>query len=175
MEKTKKIVLRFILLFCFCSVAYANTTTRHEIGGAYGWGKPESLRGFRVDYRYHLFRHAAFYMDIEVSHGRWQLNSHYQDKVNTTGIAPVFRMIQSPNYRFRFYLEGSVGPSRISTKILGGKRFGSKWNFQDIIGGGVIYQDWDLRVHYLHYSNAKISMPNPGIDILPLVTLSYRF
>lgn len=174
MEECTKVVWILGLWFC-ASVCSAVSLKDHEFGAGYGWGKPESLRGYRVHYRYHLFTRNFFAIDIEASHGRWKLNSHYGDQVNSTGVAPVFRWMFPPVNEFRFYFEGSVGPSRISTKCLGGKRFGSKWNFQDQMGGGVHYRHWDLRIFYLHYSNAKFAMPNPGIDILPLMTLSYTF
>ena len=55
-------------------------------------------------------------------------------------------------------------------------RSGSKWTFQDILGIGVnLTKNLSCSINYLHYSNAKLAKPNPGIEILPLILIIYKF
>jgi hypothetical protein len=92
-------------------------------------------------------------------------------------LAPVIRANLFYFGKEQFFLEGSVGPAKRSTNQLADRKAGSKWTFQDIIGFGftMLHQKLDFRIQYTHYSNANLARPNPGTEVIPMLTMSYRF
>jgi lipid A 3-O-deacylase len=75
------------------------------------------------------------------------------------------------------YLEGGIGVSYISEKMIKGRNMSSHFQFEDRIGVGVRAGEdrkHDLNFGYLHYSNAGIKQPNDGIDIF-ILSYTYSF
>ncbi len=75
------------------------------------------------------------------------------------------------------YLEGGIGVSYISEKMIKGRNMSSHFQFEDRIGVGLRLgkkRKHDLNFGYLHYSNAGIKQPNDGIDIF-ILSYTYSF
>lgn len=160
--------------FLCSSTLHAAPCYNHQLGLSYGQGKPNNLSGYRLNYRNLLIHNDHIKIFGDLSYARWRTDVASADKIYITAIAPVLRITIPFSDPVQFFLEGSIGPARKSTKQIGEKCSGSKWTFQDAIGLGFkFFHRFDVRIQYLHYSNGGISPPNPGIDLEPLITLSY--
>ena len=150
---------------------------KHSLGASAGKGKPHSLSGFRFHYRNTPIQCSWFEFGLEASYARWNVKYFTNNRLEVFALAPVIRANLFSFGQEQFFLEGSVGPAKRSTKQLADRRAGSKWTFQDIIGFGftVLRQKLDFRIQYTHYSNANLARPNPGTEVIPMLTLSYRF
>ena len=72
------------------------------------------------------------------------------------------------------YIEGGIGVSLFLETLVDGRDLSSSFLFEDRIGIGLQFKEWDFSFRYLHYSNANIEKPNNGIDIF-MGSVSYRF
>jgi|GEM_PF-22824 len=72
------------------------------------------------------------------------------------------------------YIEGGIGVSLFLETLADGRDLSSSFLFEDRIGIGLQFKEWDFSFRYLHYSNANIEKPNNGIDIF-MGSVSYRF
>jgi lipid A 3-O-deacylase len=120
-------------------------------------------------------RHVGGYW--EVSAGTWRdaAPAGQNNSVTDFGLTPVFRW-QSDDLR-GVYVEGGIGAHYISRTALGGKRFGSHFQFGDHLGFGVRFGPkaaYDLGYRFQHISNADIKKPNDGIDFHQ-IRLQYWF
>ena len=48
------------------------------------------------------------------------------------------------------------------------------FQFENIVGIGIRYKDFDISYRFMHYSNAGLSKYNSGVDF-NVVFISYRF
>lgn len=111
--------------------------------------------------------------------GYWEgsLNywAHDEDRITAVGFSPVFAFyFGRPGVRMLPYIEAGIGVAVLSETVINGRDMSSKFQFEDRIGAGIRYDRFDLNVRYMHYSNAGISEPNDGIDIL-MFTLGMAF
>ena len=160
----------------FTSKAYASKYTNHAVGFSYGKGKPNKLHGYRFNYRYRALDFRALTLFADVSYARWSTNSSVGRSVHIFAAAPAVRLSAPLPIKpadIKIFIEGSLGVARKSNRYHGDNLTGSSWTFQDIVGVGISYNHFDIRIQYLHYSNASLARPNPGIDIKPLITLTY--
>jgi lipid A 3-O-deacylase len=98
------------------------------------------------------------------------LNSleHREESIRQIAYSPVFTYsfaglteIVSP------YIEGGIGISFLSDKMISGRDLSTYFQFEDRIGVGFKIgrqHRHDLNIKYVHYSNASIKQPNDGID-----------
>ena len=160
----------------FASNASSSKYTNHGVGFSYGKGKPNKLHGYRFNYRYRALDFRALTVFADVSYARWSTNSSIGKNVHIFAAAPAVRLgAQLPikSADVTIFIEGSLGIARKSNRYHGDNLTGSLWTFQDIVGFGIAYNHFDIRIQYLHYSNASLARPNPGIDVKPLLTLTY--
>ena len=150
---------------------------KNSVGVSYGTGKPKSLSGFRLNYRNTFAHYQQFAFGLETSYARWNVIYDTNKKLEVFSLAPVVRINICPLGKEHCFIEASVGVGKRSTTKLANQQAGSKWNFQDILGFGVtlLQQKLDFRIQYAHYSNAGLARPNPGIEVIPMLTLSYNF
>ncbi|THB75123.1 MAG: acyloxyacyl hydrolase [Desulfobacteraceae bacterium] len=101
---------------------------------------------------------------FEASVNSWD---HDDDSVTAIGLSPVFAFyFGSPDQAVLPYVEAGIGAALISQTMIGGRDMASKFQFEDRVGIGLKYERFDICFRYMHYSNAGISEPNDGIDIL---------
>lgn len=175
----------FLIIICLIistTTAFAKSFDTHRelqdysFGISGGIGQPNSLKGIRVDLRKALYKGDRFFIFAEGSTAFWHVN-YYKDKdIFTLSAAPVLRLYPIDMIKGLF-LEASVGLSFMTQERLGRKEFASQWIFQDVFGIGYTFFDEkiDLRLQYLHHSNASLANSNPGIDVLPMISLSFQF
>lgn len=109
-------------------------------------------------------------LEFGVSHWRAS-RGREPDSAWQASAIPLFRWW--PNERF--YVEGGIGPTLLSTTKLAGKRISSAYQFGDHLGAGfALTPSQRIGVRYSHFSNAGIKRPNPGLDVLQ-ATYSLQF
>ncbi len=81
----------------------------------------------------------------------------------------------SPLLQWRFpreaatpFVEAGIGGALFSRDRLGPVGLGQHFQFMDRLGAGVDFDDWRLVLRYLHYSQADMSKPNDGLDLIEL-------
>ena len=71
---------------------------------------------------------------------------------------------------WRPFIELGVGAALFSRQRVGDKNLGSSAHFEDRFAAGVFIGERDLlMLRVIHYSNAGLSRPNPGIESYSLV------
>lgn len=154
---------------------------------SYGNGDPNNLNGVRgaLQWAWEKIWFAQTnlqltgYWDLSLAYWNTDGNSFGQYKsVTIVAIAPVFRLQTAESFNtIKPYLEASVGAALLSSNHLGDRDLGGQGQFQDMLGFGTLFgstEQYDVSVHFLHYSNAGLSPPNMGIT-LALLTFSYHF
>ncbi len=109
--------------------------------------------------------------------GYWEASLNYWEKgsSNNFGIAlsPVFALYFNIG-EFHPYIEAGVGASYFTKTHIANRDISSHWHFEDRVGAGVRYKNFDFSFRYMHYSNAGLVKPNQGIDIF-IGSISYKF
>jgi lipid A 3-O-deacylase len=87
------------------------------------------------------------------------------------GLLPVFRF-RFDQGRSDWFLEAGIGLSWThKTYVTPDKQFSTAFNFHDMVGFGYNWgaqREHELGLRLVHYSNAGIKKPNPGIEFLQL-------
>jgi lipid A 3-O-deacylase len=105
--------------------------------------------------------HIAHYIDLAV--GGW--NGEH-GTVYDLGVTPVFRFERASRSP---YIEAAVGFHVISERnFKGDVETGTRFQFGDHIGIGIVRGRYDIGLRLQHLSNAGIRNPNPGINFLQL-------
>jgi len=168
--------------------AFAST---HGIQIAYGMGKPDHLKGYRLSIQ-QFWPWAGFetshlnvtgYWDLSVA--KWRTNPPLADQpraIHIFAISPLMRLQSREAWLLstQTYLELGIGASFLSNHHLGHRNLGSQFAFQDLMGFGLRWRinktlKGTLSYHYLHYSNASLFPPNQGIDVKHLWSLGCEF
>ncbi|MGB3094108.1 MAG: acyloxyacyl hydrolase [Candidatus Zixiibacteriota bacterium] len=108
------------------------------------------------------------------------LNSleHREESIRQIAYSPVFTYsFAGPTEIVSPYIEGGIGISFLSDKMIAGRDLSTYFQFEDRIGVGFRIgrtHIHDLNIRYMHYSNASIKQPNDGIDML-MVSYSCSF
>ena len=110
--------------------------------------------------------------------GYWELSLNYWKKKHYSsnlGIAlsPVFAYYLDYG-NFKPFVEAGIGVSYFKNTTIATRDISSHFLFEDRIGIGFIYKNFEFSYRYMHYSNAGLVKPNRGIDIF-IVSFSYRF
>ncbi len=177
-----------MLLVFFFSISFANAALIDSFSIGVGGGNPNNLRGGRIalqkNWNIKLLPLLGFYTT-----GYWDANFAYfhtqgdqfgrYKNIAIIGINPVFRFRPTNAiYGIVPYLEASVGLAAYNHRRLGHRNLGMNWSFEDLLGFGATFgdrQQYDLSLHFLHFSNADIKRPNNGIDVKILAMFRYFF
>lgn len=111
-----------------------------------------------------------------------QLQRHHRDgdTLYQGGVFANFRF-ERPLRTLRPYLEFGLGLNVFSRKTLGPTSYSTRFQFGQQLGAGVSWggtpggegETW-LGVRIMHYSNAGIRKPNPGLETTQII-LGHRF
>ncbi|MBN2689573.1 MAG: acyloxyacyl hydrolase [Gammaproteobacteria bacterium] len=175
----KKSILCLLLLLPSLALADSGQSWQ-AITASFGMGRPNKLRGARISYAIQpgFLNYDPLSVYFDFSGAYWSNSYHKYKSMFVIALAPVLRWTITKAYKYRPYLEASVGGAWLSRQHFGHRDLGSPFNFQDMLGGGVNFGDrhqYDLAIHYLHYSNAGLAPPNNGIDVKMLLTFAYRY
>lgn len=169
--------MKKLLSICLILLLITNNCwgyTKIGLGG--GLGKPNSLKGLRLSLSRDLYQWQYLELDIEASIAKWFNNRNDINNLEVFSLGPMFRVPFFRNANVNTFFQLSVAGAKKSSRTVGNWQSGSKWTFQDILGLGFTYRNkFSASVSYLHYSNGSLADPNPGIDILPLITFTLLF
>lgn len=106
-----------------------------------------------------------------ISHWSAQAIGGGRQSITQLGLVPVLRL-RFGEGRSDWFVEAGIGVTWMD-KIFRtpDKRFSTAGNFHDMIGIGRSFganRDRELSLRYVHFSNADIKKPNPGVDFLQL-------
>lgn len=111
--------------------------------------------------------------ELELSHFRYTGASPGPDSLNQVGGIGRLHLHYGEG-RLRPYAEAGLGVSLFSRDTLGGKDFGSRFQFSQHLGLGVEFAKRGFAgLQYSHYSNADIEKPNDGLDLHQIVVGAY--
>ena len=113
----------------------------------------------------------------EASGARWRTaqgnvpNSRVEASIFTSG--PQIRLQRSSPDRYGNipYIELGVGASWLSKEIIGSRRMGMHFQFEDRAGAGLLWgphQKYETSIRAFHYSNASLAANNSGMNVLVL-------
>lgn len=138
--------------------------------------------GIRLGYRpteWHLatvpvLGDAQLYLEVSANLWRYGEDAEYDSNL-AVALSPVLVKQFSTLYNRALFWEFGIGFSLLDKQRFAGKDLGSHYQFEDRIG--VIWQlhhKAQLALRYMHYSNAGLQKPNPGLDFIAL-SYAYRF
>jgi len=110
--------------------------------------------------------------------GYWEGSINYwKGKSGDTSYGVAF----SPVFAYYFdmgeikpFVEVGIGVSLFNNTTIDNRNLATKFRFEDRIGAGFRYKNFDFSFRFMHYSNASIKAPNDGIDIW-IGSISYKF
>ena len=167
---TKKLYLTTLIsTTSLCCLAEINN---YNVGIGYGSGSPNDLYGYRLNLRTPGYYHDMYAILPEISVATWKTSGIHK-YLNITAIAPIIKIYALNNNDYRISLEASIGLAYRDNLYTGNYLTGSHWTFQDKLGIAFAFGRVELRIHWVHYSNASISPPNPGTDVKPLISVAF--
>jgi lipid A 3-O-deacylase len=106
-----------------------------------------------------------------ISHWSAEAIGGGRQSLTQLGLVPVLRL-RFDQGRSNWFVEAGIGVSWLD-KIYRtpDKRTSTAGNFHDMLGVGRSFgpnRDRELSLRYVHFSNADIKKPNPGVDFLQL-------
>lgn len=147
-----------------------------QIGIAGGIGSPTNLKGVRINYQQSIRTWDRVSLLFDASYAHWVNNRSNVNNLDVFAIAPFLVWHGGEINEFHPFVHLSIGVAKKSSRVVGNIKCGSKWTFQDILGLGFqINKNVSVQASYMHYSNGSIFPPNPGIDILPMISVLWRF
>jgi lipid A 3-O-deacylase len=167
-------------------VLLAQSAQALESGFSIGHGRPHNLNSYRLhlagqEKTWHVGQQVSpsFTYTWEWSISMLQLQ-HQHSWSYLSALGPRLRWLLpargSSAADHMAFLQLGIGLTYRNCYQLGDVTTKSRWKLQDTLGFGVVLQQrWELSVHYVHYSNAGISQPNPGIDLIPMLTVAYHW
>jgi len=101
---------------------------------------------------------------FELSYNLWEKSG---EQTHGVALSPVFVYYFNTGRAKGIipYVEGGIGAACIDDYTIANRNLSSNLLFEDRVSIGVIINRIDLKVGYMHYSNASIRSPNDGIDI----------
>ncbi len=100
---------------------------------------------------------------FELSLNRWEKSG---EKITGAALSPVFAYyFNTGGTSVIPYVEAGIGGAYLDDYRIAGRNLSSNFQFEDRISVGVLIHRMDIKLGYMHYSNAGIKSPNHGIDI----------
>lgn len=170
-------IMLILLIFCSLNI---NAKDRNDVNNlALGYGSSsEHIEIFRIslqnDLNKYIFDNNYKYLPsyYETSIGYWKGKNNAS--LNSFSFTPIFRYRPAKFFDVEPYLEAGVGATYISKTKIESENFGIHFQFEDIVGIGFRFKNFDLSYRYMHYSNAGLSKYNSGVDF-NVISISYRF
>lgn len=109
--------------------------------------------------------------------GQWYSTAPVNKKLTTAALSITFRLypFYIPTTCYPVYGFLASGPALLSSRRFGLNEQAQNITFQSDIGFGVELNHVDINLRWHHYSNANLSTPNEGFNILYLLSIGYLF
>ena len=172
-------LFRTILIFCFClfcsaTVAAAPSSHGYAVDLIRGEG---SVNGVKLAYQYHIERpplpdNWPVTLTMETSANFWEYGErNLYDSNLILAVSPILRLPLTHIAQQPVELELGIGLSVLDDTRFAGKDVSTHYQFEDRIGLSTSFgerQEYRVALLYLHYSNAGLKKPNPGLDFISL-------
>jgi lipid A 3-O-deacylase len=152
----------------FCTIAMADPKG-YGISGGYGVSRDNIdiyRLGVQKQFSSHWFdsRMGVLSGYFELSCNLWEKSG---EKIHGVAFSPVFVYYFSAggSRGITPYVEGGIGAACIDDYTIADRNLSTNFQFENRIGMGFIINRVDIKLGYMHYSNASIRSPNDGIDI----------
>jgi lipid A 3-O-deacylase len=173
----KKIILASAILATSITISSAQDVANYIDGVTFSIGQSKDdidiyRIGLRKDFntKWGQTSNGYFsgYYELSANYWKWKDESNFG-----VALSPVFAYYLDFG-DFKPYIEAGIGVSYWSKTHIKTRNIGSHYHFEDRVGAGVRYKNFDFSFRYMHYSNAGIKHPNMGIDIF-IGSISYKF
>ena len=147
-----------------------------------GGGNGTSMAGVGIvwDWDFQRMRRKAeltAHTEVMLNHWRYNALGSGHDSLTQVVVLPSLRMRLSRGAS-PYFIELGIGASWMDQDFeTSRKRFGSRWNFYDMMGIGRSFgeeHEHELGLRWVHVSNAGLKRPNPGQDFIQ-VRYVHRF
>ncbi|MPY23447.1 acyloxyacyl hydrolase [Shewanella psychropiezotolerans] len=174
MNKTFRALCVFIFLVLLSANSLSDsgiTYTQGEINPRWdGWQESHSGTAYRLAYVHNfemddnfLTKHNIDF-NLEFAYHHWQ-DFLYSDK-NGGSVTPILKY-QLHFDQLTLFLEAGIGVTYINSQFYADRDMGSKWQFEDKLGVGVIlFKHHQIGFSFIHYSNANFSNTNDGLNAI---------
>jgi lipid A 3-O-deacylase len=163
MKNMKKLLVAAFCLSCTTVNANAADVSGGLGATSQGGATARAAVGFNWDKTWlqSSTGHLTGYWDLGYTY--WQAGDEAGGR-HSVSFSPVF-VYEFGSGSVTPFLEAGVGVSLFTGTSAGDQKFGSAFNFEDRIGGGVKFSDGQkVGLRVIHYSNAGIKQPNDGIE-----------
>lgn len=114
------------------------------------------------------FNRSWFESDVGRLTGYWDAAYTYWDGDDTSSnhslsLSPVF-VYEFAGQRFKPYVEAGIGIAGFTSTEIESNRLGSSFQFEDRLGVGVRFNNQEVGIRAIHYSNAGLKQPNDGVE-----------
>jgi lipid A 3-O-deacylase len=161
MKKTVTPAALAALVWGFASAA-------HAVGLSFSVGQTgESTMTYRLGAQ-EGFNRSWFESDVGRLTGYWDAAYTYWDGDDTSSnhslsLSPVF-VYEFAGQRFKPYVEAGIGIAGFTSTEIENNRLGSSFQFEDRLGVGVRFNNQEVGIRAIHYSNAGLKQPNDGVE-----------
>ncbi|MBA3662021.1 MAG: acyloxyacyl hydrolase [Gammaproteobacteria bacterium] len=108
--------------------------------------------------------------------GQWQSTAPENKNLTTAALSLALRFYPfNIADQFPAYLLGSVGPAYLSSRKFGTNTQASNLTIQTNLGLGAEFNQYDINLRLVHFSNANLGNPNEGFNFLFMLSLGYLF
>lgn len=124
-----------------------------------------------------LWRSPWLFFSVTGSLGRWYTTSPHNKNLSSVAASLALRFypFQDFNCEIAPYLLASFGPAFISSRHYGENTQAKNITIQSNLGLGVEIASFDVNLRLHHFSNAGLSKPNEGFNVLYLLSIGYLF
>lgn len=180
MQNITKAIVGFLLF----STTISTMAWNHGVSIGYGSGP---------DIRHHTYTNSGGILSAEImslksntwynltmdgSLGKWHTTEPLYQNLWTVALTFSFRAYIFYSADVHPYLLASTGPAYISNRSFGFNTQGANVDLQTSFAAGLelgAKKRADVRVSFVHYSNAYLFKPNQGFNILPVFSIGYLF
>ncbi len=162
---------------CLCSAAMAGSLG-YRVSAGYGQScdNIDIYRlGVHKKFSTQWFETAAGHLSgyVELSYNLWEKSG---EKTHGAAFSPVFVYYFNTGLGKKItpYVEGGIGAAYIDDYKIAGRNLSTNFQFENRINLGFVINHIDIKLGYMHYSNASVKSPNDGIDIW-LGTMTWHF
>ncbi|NQY94750.1 MAG: acyloxyacyl hydrolase [Campylobacteraceae bacterium] len=173
----KLFILLLSLLILITNINAESKKEINDVSIAYG-GSSEHIDIYKFsikkDLNKYFFENRYDYLPkyYETSFSYWK--GHNGGSIKVISFTPMFRYDFDQYYESIPYIEAGVGVAYLSKTQLEAEDFGTHFQFENVIGVGFKFDDYDLSFRYTHHSNAGLHENNSGVDFT-MISISYRF
>ena len=170
-------IITFALFMLSVSIFAKDNNEINDITVGYG-SSTDNIDIYKVsikkDLNKYFFERRYKYLPryYETSLSYWKAESG--GNISSISFTPMYRYDFNQYYDSTPYIEIGIGLSYLSESKLDSENFGTHVQFEDVIGIGYKFSDFDLSFRYIHYSNAGMDSNSAYVDF-SMISISYEF